>query len=340
MVRNIQFYRTPIDREALRTLTQRKDLPGLIQCLSLLTVYLFTTWVSFYFFRHELWIPMVMACYIHAMLSSFLGMEATVHELSHKTPFKSKSLNEIFYGLFSFLSWNNPIHFRESHKRHHQVTVFKGLDKEVVLSPAPFHMRHILSWFLFDYQKFKNIMRGNLSYALGRDIPDTFYWDPLFEKDDPQRQSMFLWSRFLILGHLIFLGLFIYFQLWVFIFTFTCSYFFVTFLGRFTGIVQHIGLKPSVPDWRMTCHTMVFGPVISFFYWRMNYHIEHHMFAAVPFYNLPKLHALMAADTPLPVKGFIRGVKKIMSLMKEQRKNPEWVYIPDLPAGAGPAKMT
>ena len=27
----------------------------------------------------------------------------------------------------------------------------------------------------------------------------------------------------------------------------------------------------------------------QFFYWNMNYHVEHHMYAAVPYYNLPKL---------------------------------------------------
>ena len=339
MAAAIPFYRTVLERDKLKNLTKRSDLPGLLQSLGILAVYVLTTLICLYFFSRKMWIAMAVSCYIHALFSSFIGMESSVHELSHKTPFKTKALNEFFYGLFCFLSWNNPVHFRESHKRHHRVTVFKGLDKEVVLTPAPFNWFQMVSWYIFDYEKFNKIMRGNLSYFLGRDTPDTFSWDPLFEKDDKDRKKMFLWSRFLFAGHLAFLILFILTGQYVLIFTFTCSYFFASVLGRYTGMVQHIGLKPDVPDWRITCHTMIFGPVISFFYWNMNYHIEHHMYAAVPFFNLRKLHALMAHDTPEPVRGFFKGVSKIIGLMKKQRVSPEWHYIPELPATAGPAKM-
>jgi hypothetical protein len=41
---------------------------------------------------------------------------------------------------------------------------------------------------------------------------------------------------------------------------------------------------PNVPDWRITYHTMILGSVTGFLYWKRNYHIEHHMFAAVPFF--------------------------------------------------------
>lgn len=339
MDHRIPFYRTPVDRDILRSLTKRSDARGLIQSVGILTVYAATTAASLYFFLNKMWVPMVIACYIHSVFSSFTGMESSVHELSHKTPFKTRWLNEFFYGLFSFLSWNNPVHFRESHKRHHQWTVFRGRDKEVVVQPAPYGPWDFFSWFTFDWKKFVMIMRSNMVFVAGRDIPDVFFWDPLFKKDDPKRARMILWARLQLLAHIVLVGVFIYFQLYVLIYTVTASYFFATFLGRTTEIVQHVGIKSDVPDWRVTCHTMLFGPFVSFFYWRMNYHIEHHTYGAVPFFNLPKLHKAVAADCPVPVKGYFPAVRKILGIMKRQRSEPEWCYVPEMPEGATPARM-
>ncbi|RKX70779.1 MAG: hypothetical protein DRP60_15435 [Spirochaetes bacterium] len=339
MTNRINFYKSPIDRELLRKLNKRSNFHGFVQSLGILTLYLTTTALSLYFFLGKMWIPMLIACYLHAMFTSFLGMESSVHELSHKTPFKTRWINEFFYGLFCLLTWNNPIHFRESHRRHHQMTAFKGRDMEVILTPAPFGFMDFFSWFTFDWKKFVMIMRGNAVLVSGRDIPDIFFWEPLFEKDDSRRSKMILWARLQFLLHIILTTFFVMNGLWVLIFTVSCSYFFATFLGRSTGMVQHIGLKSDVPDWRINCHTMIFGPVMQFLYWKMNYHIEHHTYAAVPFYNLKELHEAMKADCPVPVKGYFRGVGKILELIRKQRKDPDWCYIPEMPEGAAPAKM-
>ena len=121
--------------------------------------------------------------------------------------------------------------------------------------------------------------------------------------------------------------LFAWYGLWVLIYTVCCSYFFATVPGHVHEIVQHVGIKSDVPDWRVTCHTMLFGPVMSFLYWNMNYHIEHHTYAAVPFFNLGRLHRAMAADCPVPVKGYYKAVGKILGLMNRQRKDPHGVMF-------------
>lgn len=339
MADRINFYRTPVDRKILRTLTKRRNLPGLFQSMTILTFYLLTTAMSLYFFLQGKIVLTVAACVFHSLFSNFLGMEASVHELSHKTPFKSKWLNEFFYGIFSFLTWNNPVHFRESHRRHHHATVFKGRDNEVILVPGALGIIDYISWFFFDWKKFMKIMPANLAFFFGRDQPDVFFWDPLFEKDDPRRKRMFWWARFQFIGHVALAVLFARAGYWVLIYTVSFSYFFFNVLSNSCGFVQHQGLKPNIPDWRMSCHTMIFGPVMSFFYWRMNYHVEHHMFAAVPFYNLPKLHKLLEDDTAEPVYGFWKAVRKVAGLLKRQRKEPGWFYTPKLPVTANPARM-
>jgi len=338
MAERINWYRTPIDRERMAELTRRSDLPGLLHCLGLLLVYAATLTASLYFFLHQMWALMIVACYVHSMFHGFLGMEATVHELSHGTAFKTKWLNEFFYRLFSFLSWNNPIHFRYSHMGHHQLTVHHGLDFEVILEPSPFAFWDYFSWVTFDWKKFRMIMFPNIAHFFGKADKDVFFWNPLFEKGDPHRKQMVRWARFMVIGHLVLLALFIYFKLWVLIYVVTFGYFFADFLARGCGMQQHVGLTPDVPDWRLSCHTMKFGRVMAFFYWNMNYHIEHHMFAAVPFHRLRQLHKEVAHDMPEPVHGYFRGVLRVLEIQKKQRENPGYCVVPKFPETAAPAR--
>ena len=64
------------------------------------------------------------------------------------------------------------------------------------------------------------------------------------------------------------------------------------------GFTQHAGLAEDVLDHRLNCRTVYMNPVVRFLYWEMNYHVEHHMFPMVPYYNLKHLHAEMKNDTP------------------------------------------
>ena len=67
-----------------------------------------------------------------------------------------------------------------------------------------------------------------------------------------------------------------------------------------TGLLQHLGLAENVSDHRLNTRTVLMNPVSRFIYLNMNYHLEHHMFTMVPYYNLPKLHALIKHDLPTP----------------------------------------
>lgn len=320
-------------------MTQRSDAKGLTQAGSFLVIYLFTVSLSCYFFLQQQWVAMVITCYIHSMFTGFVGMGASVHELSHNTAFKTKWLNEFFYYLFGFLTWNNVVHFRESHRRHHQYTVFKGLDKEVILAPIALSWTDYLGWFTFDYKHFWRIMKPNIAYFFGNADVDVFFWDPLFPKGDKNRQKMINWSRFMVIGHLILLAVFIYFKLWALIYTVTFGYFFASFPVRGCEIQQHLGLRDSVPDWRMCAYTAAFSPLMRFLYWNMNFHIEHHMYAGVPFHSLPKFHDVIAHDIPKQINGYLAGIQHVLAVQKLQRSNPDYRVMPEFPATASPPKL-
>lgn len=44
--------------------------------------------------------------------------------------------------------------------------------------------------------------------------------------------------------------------------------------------------------------TVLSNPVVSFFMCNLNYHLEHHLFPAVPWYNLPALHTILRDEYP------------------------------------------
>jgi len=68
----------------------------------------------------------------------------------------------------------------------------------------------------------------------------------------------------------------------------------------------------------------------------MNYHLEHHMFTMVPYYNLPKLHALIVHDTPAPDPSILAALKRILPVLKKQLRYQDAVLVRDLPDTAAP----
>jgi fatty acid desaturase len=339
----INWYRTPIPRETLRELTQKSNLKGWLQAGSFLLIWLVLTAAAFWFFRARLWVPMVILCYAQSLFMNMMSMSAAVHELSHGTPFKSKPVNEFFMYLFCFLTWNNPVHFRISHiANHHQYTVYVGLDKEVIQVPVKDKLNwvNIVSWCIFDFKWFATFIRTNVLHALGNTDVDFFSWDPLLPRDDPRRKQIAAWARFMVIAYIVLLAVFIYFHLWVLIYLVIFSSFSVRILANLTGAIQHTGLGQNIPDWRMVCHTVKVNPLIGYLYWNMNYHTEHHMYAAVPFCNLKKLRKVLEPDVPVAHKSFSACFRALSQIRKRQDKDPGWFFVPALPPTAAPARMS
>ncbi|TVQ37774.1 MAG: hypothetical protein EA384_11135 [Spirochaetaceae bacterium] len=336
----IAWYRTPIDRAKLRELTERSDARALAHALGFLLMYLASASLNVYLFLRGLWVPMVVGCYLHAIIVNYMGMGAAVHELSHRTAFKTKWLNEVFLHLFAFLTWNNQLHFKESHTKHHLYTYFREHDREQRSDPIAFGWLDVVSWFTFDIKKFKQFMWANLNHAVGNFNVDFFFWCPLLPPQHVKSRRMMWWARATIVAHAAIVAAAVYFQLWVVIFLVSFAYFFATFLEHGTGIIQHMGLRGDVPDWRMNSYTVDLGPMLRFLYWNMNYHTEHHMYASVPFYNLPKLRKEIEWDLQRPLKGFIPALRHIVGVKRKQAEDPGFRYMPEFPETANPPKVS
>jgi fatty acid desaturase len=78
------------------------------------------------------------------------------------------------------------------------------------------------------------------------------------------------------------------------------------------GAPQHLGMDPQLPDFRRNSRTYTCSPLLGFCYWNMQYHLEHHMYPAVPFFNLPKLRSEIESQLPPAPHGLIATWREIL----------------------------
>jgi fatty acid desaturase len=327
----VKWYRSPVDREDLARLNKRSDLLGFAQTLGYLAVLVTSCSVTIYSFVHWPWYVTALLVLLHGHSWHFLinGF----HELIHDSVFKTRALNRLFVRIFSFLGWYNHHHFWASHTEHHKYTMHLPEDMEVV-QPEYFSRKELLSTALV-YWKWPLIaLRTHLYPALGRIPPDDKWTATLFPESEPARQrKYFNWSRIVLLGHGLIAGVAVASGWWIVLLVFTCPMLFGRWLFFLCNSSQHVGLCDDVSDFRLCCRTIYLIRPLQFLYWHMNYHTEHHMYAAVPCYHLGKLHRLIKKDLPHCPNGLIETWKQIFEIQDRQQMNPSYRYVPELPTG-------
>ncbi len=147
----INWYRCKVDKAAMSALMQTSDWHGYRQAVGHIGLWFVTGTLAYLAFArisaaNWLWsVPLLLAAlFAHGTVGSFLGGTAC-HELSHKTPFKTKSVNEFFLKLYAFFGWWDHVWYRPSHIKHHQLTVYHDYDGEVVL-PLKFNFQSVETW--------------------------------------------------------------------------------------------------------------------------------------------------------------------------------------------------
>ncbi len=325
----IQWYRTPIPAPEMKALHQRSDLKGFIQTGGYLAILAATGATAFYSSRHWAWWITLSAVFLHGTVTAFL-MNG-VHELGHGTVFKTKRLNRFFADLLAFLGWINHEKFEASHTMHHRYTLHPPDDLEVVL-PIRLMVRHFfLNCFISPLLAW-NTLRDTFRIARGKfqgDWEMALYPESLPEKRIPTIR----WTRILILGHGVIAATSLCLGWWIVPVIVTAAPFYGGWLFFLCNNTQHIGLQDNVPDFRLCCRTFTLNPLVRFLYWQMNYHTEHHMYAAVPCYNLGKLHALIRHDLPPCPDGLLAVWKEIAEIQRKQETDPDYQHHAAIPNG-------
>jgi fatty acid desaturase len=251
------------------------------------------------------------------------------HECGHKTAFATAWMNNVVYHIASFMIMRNPIVWRASHIRHHTDTIIVGRDPEIVAMRPPDLVR--IAMMFIGVLDVAGAIRRMILHASGRIHPE----EAVYLRDS-DHYLVFRTARIWIV---IYVGT-IALALW------NWSLIPVMLIGLpriygawhhvMTGILQHLGLAENVTDHRLNTRTVMMNPISRFIYLNMNYHVEHHMFTMVPYYNLPRLHDMIKHDLPAAEPSIFGAFRKLLPVLVRQLKYEDAVLVPDLPAGAAP----
>jgi len=328
---SIDWYRTPLPPGAMKQLHQRSDLLGALQTLGYLACLAVPGALAIRAGLHGQWLWAAAGIFCYGMIGAFLING--VHELGHNTVFKSAWLNVWFCRLLAFLGWINHELFEVSHVRHHRYTLHPPDDDENPL-PIRFTVRDFIRGFLFNYGFLVYSIRKMVRLARGRF--EGTWENTLFPADRPAlAKPAITWARVVVAGHLAILGVSVAFGWWIVPIVISAGPFFGNGLFLLCNNTQHIGLPSHNTDFRLCCRTLTLNPFIQFIYWHMNYHTEHHMYAAVPCYRLGALHRIIRHDLPPTPHGLRAVWQQIAEVKRREAADPDWVYMPPLPTPAG-----
>jgi fatty acid desaturase len=343
----VKWYRCPIEHAKLRELSKRSDLQGWFQAGGHLALFLVTGVLVYLFWSQQIWFGFAIALFAHGTIGSFF-VGVAPHELGHGTVFRTKKLNKFFMYLFSLLSWWDPFDYASSHTYHHRYTLHPEGDRENLLPLEP----TLRSTFLFQMftvnlltQRGRTFGKGGLISTILITIKGAFgfvgsaeipinEWIQALHTDQPEehRKSIW-WSRILLLFHGSVVVISVITGLWVLPLIFTFFPFIGNWLSYFVGLPQHCGLRENVPDFRKSVRSMTLNPLAEFLYWRMNWHIEHHMYAGVPCYNLKKLYHEIADDMPEP-RTLLGAWREMRETWQRQKIDPSYEFDTPLPSTA------
>jgi len=330
----IDWYRTPIPKDKFKTLHKKSNLKGAIQTLGYLGILAGTGLSALYSFWHFPWQVTAGLVFLHGMVTAF--MINGVHELGHGTVFETKKLNRFFCHLLAFLGWINHETFYTSHTRHHRYTLHPPDDLEVVL-PIRLMIRHFFMVGFIDPGSAWRTLRTTFRIACGKFEGE---WElTLYPPGNKAGRAVPIrWARILMFGHALIAAAAIASGQWIIVLLVTLAPFYGGWLFFLCNNTQHVGLQDFVPDFRLCCRTFTLSPLVRFLYWQMNYHTEHHMYAAVPCYNLGRLHECIRHDLPPCPKGLVGVWKQIAAIQSRQEQDPSYQYQPELPPLSGPVR--
>jgi fatty acid desaturase len=288
-----------LDRDLLRSLQKREDLPSLIHLALHLGAFLLlialVVWLS----------PRPLAAFLASIMlgAVWASLFAPFHEFTHQTPFKSRRLNFIGAWLTGVPFGMAPMVYRDFHFAHHRYTHY--LDKDPELSgamptfagwpTAASGWAYMIAGLWLMWLKVRLMFRLALSSA-DAEMPPPF--------DDPELRSTFIQESRIVAVAWASLPLLALSGIrgagWILFALIPCHVFQAIWLTA-----EHTGLphEGTILDRTRTVHTPEF---ISWWLWNMNYHAEHHAWPSIPWHALPSAHQHVATKLSHQSWGYLR----------------------------------
>ncbi len=213
------------------------------------------------------------------------------HECTHKTPFASARLNELVghaCGLILVLPFR---WFRYFHLAHHKWTNLPGQDPEIE-QPRP-QTRAAFFWYVSGLPYWGAYLRLVPVLAFGggqaKYLPDS-------AMPGIRAEARWMLAVYAFVPAIIWLNPLL---LWVWIVPVLIGQPFL----RLYLLAEH-GDCPSVANMFLNTRTTFTNRLVRALAWNMPYHIEHHVWPAVPFHQLPAAHALMRDHLGVTADGY------------------------------------
>tara|TARA_B100000575_G_scaffold60715_1_gene46119 strand:+ start:1044 stop:2009 length:966 start_codon:yes stop_codon:yes gene_type:complete len=300
-----------ISKDKLKPFLKRNNVSGLIH-LFLHVGLIFISGILIYLSTNYFIKFLVMVA--HGSFIAFLY--AGLHECIHKSAFKNKKLNEIVGYSIGFVLLRSFLNGRYRHMAHHTFTQHPEKDPDKVDFPSGYleYLKHVTSltiWIRIIDNLYRHSL-GKMSSSEKGYIPES------------EIKSLVLESRLMLLGYFFICMISLYFST-----TFFLIYWLIPrILGepflRLVRMVEHTG-KDETADMIHNTRTSFPSSFLKFLYWNMPYHVEHHLYASVPFHKLPKFHKLVKPHTdevePSILSVHLEILKQIWKNKKSKQKN-------------------
>lgn len=307
------WYTTPLDREQLRVLMQRRNGPAIRDTLLWFILLGGSGYVA-----HRAWGTwwMIPAFFVYGTLYGSVS-DSRWHECGHRTAFKTGWMNDAVYFIASFMVWREAVSWRWSHIRHHSDTIVVGRDPEIAFQ-RPMQARKPLKDFV-GLTSNPGETKKILLNVIGRFTADELDYLPETERPKAIRTARIYFAIWIaVLGACLSLG-----SVEPLMFVVLPSFYGKWLLVAY-GVTQHAGLAEDTLDHRLNSRSIRMNRVHRYLYWNMNFHTEHHMFPNVPFHALPALSEATKADFPPGYSGFTAAYREIWLAYKTQKTSPNF----------------
>ena len=246
---------------------------------------------------------------------SFLGWAGLGHELFHRNVLTSRRANGLLFRACSILTWSNDAFFELTHPLHHRHTLGPA---DVEANAGARIRAGQVAWLLtLDVPGLFRRLRLLALNAVGQ-IPGDARIQDLAPPGSPERRAIRDGARRVLLVQAALAATFLVAGQPILVAGVTLAPFILSGFNRSLALLQHAGLRAGVPETRFedSTRTVRLGPVGAFFYANMNLHLAHHVWPAIPFYNLPEADRALARtgasrhETP----GFLAGLRLLAAL--------------------------
>jgi fatty acid desaturase len=228
-------------------------------------------------------------------------MFAPMHECVHRTAFASPAANAVVGWIAGVIGFYNSTFYRYYHAWHHRYTQDPARDPELMFPRATSRAAYLkeISAVQFWY-------RRAIDYpliALGR--TEALPFVPAAARRSVAISMSFQLAIYLAAAASIALGYTAALYFWL-----LPSLLAMPLLRAYL-ITEHTGCSQDQNGLSNTRTTLTWLP-IRLIMWNMPYHAEHHLFPAVPFHQLPALHAQIGDRFTHVAPGYIATNRAIL----------------------------